>query len=70
MEHETELEIAERHIREGLARIERQQEIIEKLQSVVHPTHDMERLLETFLLTLNSHLSHRNLIIAEMKGLL
>ncbi|TGT51895.1 hypothetical protein EN813_050040 [Mesorhizobium sp. M00.F.Ca.ET.170.01.1.1] len=48
MSSETKLEIGERHVREGKARIARQRELIEELSRDGHRTGEAKRLLQEF----------------------
>ncbi|RUW83521.1 MAG: hypothetical protein EOS71_27720 [Mesorhizobium sp.] len=48
MSTETNLEIGERHVREGKARIARQRELIEQLSRDGHPTKKAETVLQEF----------------------
>jgi hypothetical protein len=55
---ETELQMAERHVREGRRHIARQKEIIQKLRSLGAPTDDAETLLAIFASLQKQHLAH------------
>ncbi|TGS71566.1 hypothetical protein EN817_28225 [Mesorhizobium sp. M3A.F.Ca.ET.174.01.1.1] len=48
MHAETNLEMGERHVREGKARIARQRELIEELSRDGHPTKTAEKVLQKF----------------------
>lgn len=55
MEHRYYMQLAERHVRDGEARVARQREIIEELRQGGHPTLDAENLLTTFEESLREH---------------
>lgn len=55
---ETELEMAERHVRLGQQRIERQRQLIEELRLNGCPTSDEERYLELFVDLQGLHEAH------------
>jgi hypothetical protein len=67
-DHKEELEMAERHIREGEAHVARQREIISELSQDGHATHRAQALLAIFEQTLASHRDHRDLILREIDG--
>ena len=55
---ETELEMVQRHIREGYAHVARQREIIAELRASGHSVDLAEALLVTFLTAQASHEDH------------
>ena len=55
---ETELEMVERHVREGELRVSRQREIVRELFDRNHPTSLAEQLLVEFEQTLADHKAH------------
>jgi hypothetical protein len=52
---ETELEMAERHVREGAAHVARQKELLEQLRRDGHDDTQAEELLTVFEATLQEH---------------
>jgi hypothetical protein len=66
MEEESELDMAERHVREAEAHICRQKEIIDELRRDGHPTEAAENLLRVFEVTLESHRQGLARIKAEL----
>jgi hypothetical protein len=68
----TELEhlaIAERHIDECRLHIERQTELIERMEAHGHDTQRSRRLLETFENSLRLHLKMKGLVLDELRRL-
>jgi hypothetical protein len=64
---ETELEMSERHVREGEAHVQRQSEIIAELSKGGHPTQDSEALLNIFEQLLASHRKHLDIVRAKQR---
>jgi len=62
MPHETELEMAARHVREGEINVKRQCELVEKLRIDGHDTKEAEELLAEFEAILAQHKQHLELI--------
>ena len=56
--HETLLEMAERHVREGEALIARQRALIERLAQDGHPTDEAQEFLRNFLRAQAEHIAH------------
>lgn len=65
MPPETELEMAERHVREGEIHVARQNELVEQLRTDGHCTRQAEELLAEFEAILTEHKAHLDLIRAE-----
>ncbi|TIT10886.1 MAG: hypothetical protein E5W74_15015 [Mesorhizobium sp.] len=55
---ETELEMVQRHIREGREHIARQYEIIEEFKTKGFPTEEAEQMLKTLLALQRQHEEH------------
>jgi hypothetical protein len=62
------LDEAERHVREGELRLERQRVLIGKLRDGGHLTDTAETLLARFKDALASHISHRDRLRKEVRG--
>lgn len=56
--HETLLQMAERHVREGEALIARQRRLIDKLARDGHSTDDAQEFLQNFLKAQAEHIAH------------
>ncbi|TNC69471.1 hypothetical protein [Rubellimicrobium roseum] len=57
-DHETELEMVQRHVREGEAHVKRQREIVAELRERGHPTDVAIALLAEFEDLLRQHKAH------------
>lgn len=68
MPHETEFEMAARHVREGERHVSRQVELIEELRVDGHDTSQAEDLLVEFKAILAEHKAHLELIRSEQKS--
>ena len=55
---ETELEMVQRHVREGLARVERQGELLALLRTKGEPVEMAESLLSQFRMSQQQHEAH------------
>ena len=55
---ETDLQMAERHVRAGERNVADQQEMVSYLRSRGHPTEEAEQLLLTFIAILETHREH------------
>ena len=64
---ETELEMAERHVREGIKHVRRQEAIVAELRRDGHETATAEALLRTFEQTLASHEQGLQVVRSEHK---
>jgi hypothetical protein len=62
------LDEAERHVREGELRLERQRTLIVKLRDGGHRTDMAETLLARFKDALAAHISHRDRLQEEVRG--
>ena len=62
---ETELEMAERHVREGEAHVARQRDLVAELRRDGHDTEQAEQLLTTFEATLAQHRKGLELVKAH-----
>lgn len=67
-EKETELEMAERHVREAEAHVARQEETVQQLRRDGHDTKQAEALLTTFEATLVEHRRGLDLVRREHAG--
>jgi hypothetical protein len=63
------LEEAERHVREGAGRVERQRELVARLQQGGHPTEEPEALLAQFDETLAAHIESLDRLREEARGM-
>ena len=61
MPRETEIEMAERHVRQGQAHVARQSELVEQLRVDGHDTRQAEELLTEFEAILTEHRKHLEL---------
>ena len=64
---ETELEMVERHVREGERHVSRQREIVRELFDHNHPTQLAEQLLVAFEQTLLDHRAHLARLISPAR---
>ncbi|AZO12913.1 hypothetical protein EN817_11335 [Mesorhizobium sp. M3A.F.Ca.ET.174.01.1.1] len=55
---ETQLEMAQRHVREGEERIARQRDLIERLAEHGHPTDEAVKMLQEFQAIQLEHITH------------
>ena len=62
------LKEAERHVRDGEARVEKQRELLSKLRDGGHPTEEAETLLARFRDILAEQVSHRDRLREEARG--
>jgi hypothetical protein len=62
------LEQAERHVREGSLRLERQRALLAELEEAGHPTDQAKILLEEFELALASQVDNRDRLRKEAQG--
>lgn len=60
---ETELELVQRHIQQGMKHVSRQRRIINELAGHKHPTDVAERILVSFEECLDAHRSHLDRLI-------
>lgn len=67
-EYETELEMARRHVREGMGHVTRQREIIADFQEHGFPTDLARELLSQFEATLGEHQRHLVRLEEEDEG--
>jgi hypothetical protein len=65
MKRETELEMAQRHVRQGEARVAAQRELVEELRRDGHDMTQAEKLLVTFQTTLASHRRALDIVTRE-----
>ena len=67
---ETELEMAQRHVAEGVARIARQRQLIDELSADGHMelAEEAERLLAQFLSIQREHIDHVQRLVVKRKG--
>jgi hypothetical protein len=62
---ESVLDMAERHVAEGIRHVASQREVLLRLTRVGHDTRLAESLLTAFETTLEDHIAHRDRILAE-----
>jgi hypothetical protein len=67
MQAETELEMVERHVREGERHVARQREILAELGRDGHPTAVARDLLILFEWTLAQHLEHLDKLHCDLR---
>jgi hypothetical protein len=67
MRNETELEMAQRHVREGRLHVAGQRELVAVLRVDGHPTLEAESLLKVFEQTLAAHIEHAARLRADLK---
>jgi hypothetical protein len=60
------LDLAEKHIAEGIAHVERQRRIVEELQRGGEDIRRSADLLELFEETLRTHIDERDRLVAEL----
>lgn len=68
MPHETDREMAERHVREAENHVARQSEVVEQLRIDGHDTKLAEELLVQFEAVLAEHKQHLTLVRAKQKS--
>lgn len=68
MRHETELQMAERHVRQGEVNVARQGQLIEQLRIDGHDTREAEELLAEFEAIFTEHKKHLERIRAAQKS--
>jgi multidrug resistance efflux pump len=61
------LEEAERHVRDGEARVERQRALVAQMQAHGHPTDEAETLLMRFQDIQKEHVFHRDRLKKELQ---